>query len=336
LDHLEWDEILLKSQDFSFFHTLSWAKTLVESYGFRPLYFAWQRTGKLLFLMPFMEITSILTGKRGVSLPFTDFCHPFSALEISPEMAVKSVIDFGRANRWKYAEWHGLETFNEQAIPSESYLSHDVDLKKSEAQIFSSLRESNQRNIRKATRAGLTVRADSSLESLGNFYRLNCLTRRRHQLPPQPYAFFLNLYKHILSRAMGLVITVAHSGHVVASGIFFHFGKVATYKYGASDSRFFSFRPNNLVIWEAMRIYAQRGYERLDLGRTELDNLGLIQFKRMWGGNERLVHYYRYDLCQGCFIKKRVVNVKILHGLASRLPVFALRIVGRVLYRHMG
>ena len=71
-----WDDILLRTPGSSFFQTSAWARVLAESYGYTPLYFTVIEDGQFEALVPLMEVNSILTGKRGVSLPFTDFCDP--------------------------------------------------------------------------------------------------------------------------------------------------------------------------------------------------------------------------------------------------------------------
>jgi len=73
----EWDNFLLENRDFSFFHSSAWAKVLKASYGYDPIYFVSIAAGQLCLLVPFMNIVSPLTGRRGVSLPFTDRCAPF-------------------------------------------------------------------------------------------------------------------------------------------------------------------------------------------------------------------------------------------------------------------
>ena len=71
-----WDELLLTQPESTFFHSSHWARVLYDTYGYKPLYFTVRDNDKLSALVPVMEIDSFLTGKRGVSLPFTDFCEP--------------------------------------------------------------------------------------------------------------------------------------------------------------------------------------------------------------------------------------------------------------------
>jgi len=49
-------------------------RVLRETYGHVPLYAARFAGGQLEGLLPLMEVSSPFTGRRGVSLPFTDFC----------------------------------------------------------------------------------------------------------------------------------------------------------------------------------------------------------------------------------------------------------------------
>ena len=46
----------------------------------------------------------------------------------------------------------------------------------------------------------MTVEILQSVEAVRIFYSLQCQTRKKHGLPPQPFKFFLNIHKHILSQ----------------------------------------------------------------------------------------------------------------------------------------
>ncbi len=66
-----WDQLMLKTDSCSFFHTSHWARVLNESYNYTPVYFtAINDTGGISALIPCMEVNSRITGKRGVSIPF--------------------------------------------------------------------------------------------------------------------------------------------------------------------------------------------------------------------------------------------------------------------------
>ena len=335
IDYPGWDELLLSSGDDSFFHSSSWASVLKQSYGYKPVYLSRIEEDRLILLMPMMEIASVLTGKRGVSLPFTDHCNPLAPDIVSLGKLVKSAIDYGSRAKWASVEMRIAGDLISGAASVESYLTHAIDLDRSEPELFSRLNESNRRNIRKGLKDGVSIVFDRTRESLEAFYRLHCRTRRRHGLPPQPFVFFRNVRDHVLSKDRGMIISALCSGDVIGSAVFFHFGKKAIFKYGASDGRFLGHRPNNLVIWEAIKWYQRRGFKNLSLGRTEPDNLGLLRFKRLWGAAESVIRYYRYDLKKtgrGRFLKKSNLPSKLFSGT----PVGVLRLIGRLFYKHIG
>jgi hypothetical protein len=72
LQHPGWDALLSSREDCSFFQSSAWARVLHDTYGHRPLYLCRISNSRLEALLPLMEVSSWCTGKRGVSLPFTD------------------------------------------------------------------------------------------------------------------------------------------------------------------------------------------------------------------------------------------------------------------------
>ena len=72
-----WFEFLALQADATVFHHPLWSICLSESYRYRPFVIVMKDSeGKIVGGLPVMEIDSWLTGKRWVSLPFTDHCSP--------------------------------------------------------------------------------------------------------------------------------------------------------------------------------------------------------------------------------------------------------------------
>ena len=336
LDIPNWDDLVLATGKASFFHSSAWARVLHESYGYKPLYFASFENGKLASLMPFMEVNSWLTGKRGVSLPFSDQVPVIAPDKMIFEDLVNSVTDYGNKAGWKYIEWRDGTLFPAEVNASESHYTHERSLSKSEKELFSGLRDSTRRSIKKAGKAAVSVEISQSLDSIKCFYRLNCITRKRHGLPPQPLSFFEKIFEHVISKGYGIVVSAVHSGEAIASSVFFHFGKSAIYKYGASDMAHQDLRPNNLVMWEAIKWFREKGLETFNFGRTEPENEGLLQFKRGWGAEEDLLKYYRYDLKKKSFQREHGSVNGLMNKVFTLSPVGLLRLLGSLLYKHAG
>src|SRR4029077_9431508 len=146
----------------------------------------------------FCRISSWLTGRRMVSLPFADHCEPL----LESDEASKELIDFLRSsikeNRWKYIEIRPRSSTLLAQVSSQekgsAFCFHVIDLNAPVEDLFRSLQKSSmQRSIRRAEREGLVCEQGRSEALLSNFYGLMLKTRRRHKLPPQPISWFRNL-----------------------------------------------------------------------------------------------------------------------------------------------
>lgn len=333
----DWDANLRKFSEATFFHTAAWARVLSSSYGYRPLYLAGGGAGRLTSVLPLMEIDSWLTGKRGVSLPFTDECEPLG-VEGNPE-AFKCLFDNarvqGRIRHWKFLECRGGHALLGNAPVSKSYFSHRLRLHANEAALFSGVDSSVRRAIRKAEQKKLSVEFSQSLEAVRIFYGLFCKTRQRHGVPPQPFSFFANIQRHVLEKKLGWVVLAYHEGQPVAGAVFFHFGQSVLFKFGASDENFQNLRANNLVMWEAIRRYAREGFTSLDFGRTSIAHEGLRRFKQRWGTEEQKIDYVRYDIRKDRFVENPHDDNGSLHSLYRFVPVLFSRVIGFLLYKHI-
>jgi lipid II:glycine glycyltransferase (peptidoglycan interpeptide bridge formation enzyme) len=176
----------------------------------------------------------------------------------------------------------------------------------------------------------------TSVESVREFYRLNCLTRREHGLPPQPYYFFKKIYEHIISKNLGIVVLAEYKNKNIAGAVYFHFGDKAIYKYGASEKKYQHLRANNLVMWKAIKWHSQNGYKSFCFGRTEPENKGLKQFKSGWGAKESRIFYYIYDLSKGAFVQNSSRVTGFHNKIFSHMPIPLLKMSGSLLYKHMG
>ena len=335
LNYPNYNALLLERDDSLFFHSANWAQVLNRTYKYQPLYFSIVSNGNLTALLTLMGIKSPLTGNRAVSLPFTDFCYPISSESKDFETLFDNAIVYGRKAKWKTLEIRGETCHLMNVSPFALYYLHELKLNSSKKNIFSKFRSSTRRNILKAEKKGVTANVCYSWESLREFYRLHCSTRKRHGIPPQPLYFFEAIYKHIISPGNGLVVLSHYNSKPIAGAVYFHFGQNVIYKYGASNRKFLHLRANNLVMWTAIKWYVQNGFQIFSFGRTAPTNTGLLQFKRGWGTDERTIRYFKYDLLRKRFVKEKPEK-QIIHFLFRRLPLPLLSLTGRLLYKHVG
>jgi hypothetical protein len=310
---------------------------LNEAYGYEPVYFIVIENGRIAALIPVMEVRSMVTGQRGVSLPFSDYSDPLLAPGMQLKDAIHTVRLFGKQRGWKFFELRDANDLGPDIEPSSCFYGHIVSLSPDEKKLFSNFRSNTKRNIQKAMQENVKTEISQSLESVREYYRLHCLTRRWYGLPPQPFHFFKKIHEYILSREMGFVILASHRRKYIAGAIYFHLGEAALYKYGASDRTYQHLRANNLVMWEAIKWYAQNGFKSLCFGRTDMNNAGLLQYKSGWGARERMIKYYRYDLQKEFFVRQASLPANgSLNKILRKMPIPCLTLIGALSYRHVG
>lgn len=335
IEYSGWNELLLSNENYSFFHTSGWAKVISESYNYEPLYFAKIDNSELTELIPIMSIKSFLTGRRGVSLPFTDYCPIITFKRDHLKELFKAITKYGEKTKWKTIEFrsNGINLLDKTS--SLYYYRHELKLEKNYQEIIAKFRKSTKRNIKKAIKEGVKVKMFNTLESVIKFYRLNTLTRRYHGLPPQPYSFFKKLYEHIISVKKGFVALAFYQNKVIAGNIYLCFGKKAIYKYGASKRSYQHLRANNLIMWESIKWLAENEFDSLCFGITDPKNQGLLQFKRGWNTREEAVSYYKYNIVKDCFVTEKP-RFNLSYNSFRYMPTPILQIAGKILYRHVG
>ena len=329
-----WNSLVMGHPRGSFFHCSAWAQTLQGAYNFTPVYFTAGDAEGSSAILPLMEVDSWLTGRRGIALPFTDDCEPLYSDAATVQRLIQAALKFGRARGWKSVEWRGGREIFGETQTSLSFYGHCLELVEDEDRMFARLESSVRRAIRKAEKSGVKVTISRTLEAMKVFYSLQCKTRRKHGLPPQPFAFFQNIFEHILSKNLGMIAIASSQQHPIAASVYFQLGSRAVYKYGASDESCQHLRGPNAVMWEAIKWHARNGAKTLHLGRTSIGNEGLRKFKLGWGAEENKIEYFKYDMRNERFITETDESTGWYNRVFKLLPTGLSRLIGALLYRH--
>jgi CelD/BcsL family acetyltransferase involved in cellulose biosynthesis len=330
-----WDHQVEDLPGATFFHGAAWARVLADTYGYKPVYLRQRAGARMTALLPLMDVASWLTGRRGVSVPFADEAAPLCPDQGAFDALYAAAEAEGRRRRWKHLECRGGRPWFGPVQPSISFIGHELDLRAGSEALFAGCSSAARRAVRKAEQARVAIEFSTGIEGVRAFHALLGPTRRRHGVPPQPWAFFAQIHRHVIAPGQGFTVLARSGSTPIAGAMFFHFGKSALFKFGASDDRFQELRPNNLVMWSALRHFADRGFHRLDLGRTAPTNAGLRQFKRSWGTREYPIEYVRRALPRGRYLTTRDRAAGWPTRAMAALPLPLFKFVGSLLYQHL-
>ena len=284
-----WDPFLRSHPRASVIHSAAWLTALASTYGFDPItYTTSPPDAPLANGAVFCRVTSWLTGRRLVSVPFADECHLLIDAPEDRDELIRALEEKAASERLAYVELRSQETDSLQRAgwqARSSFRLHALDLQRPLDELFRATHKTCIQNaIRRAERAQLQYEEGASDELLRAFYRLLIVTRRRHGIPPQPIEWFRNLRECLGER---LKIRIASHGEQPIAGIVtLHWGDTMLYKYGCSDAAYHNLGGMAFLLWKGIQDAKALGARRFDFGRSDSDNAGLILFKDRWGKQE--------------------------------------------------
>lgn len=327
----------------NFYYQPSWLNLITSLYGYTaiPLTTTDSR-GRLSGFLPLCYLSSPLTGRRLVSLPFSDHCPLLATDEASANDLIRQAIQLAEKKQVRYLE---LRAGQNEVLAQRSDLAANnlyanwlIPLDVDAEVAWLRLRQGARRKIRKARSLGVQVRIAERREDMLSYYRLHLLTRtKKHGMPSQPLAFFLRLWDTFAPDGTLHLELAEYKGEVVAAHITTFFGNTARYMYGASDDRYSDLGAGYLLTWEEIAWGCQHGYQTLDLGRTSYGNAGLTQYKRSWGAIEDPCPYYYYPTVHGLAATSETSRkYQMLTRCWQKLPLQLSGPLGGYLYRHLG
>jgi hypothetical protein len=332
-----WDDLVASHPRASVFHARGWLKALARTYGYRPFVLtSTPDEGPLSSGIAFCAVTSWLTGARLVSLPFADHAEPLLGGADDESEAEDWIRELGSQGRWKYVELRPIAWGRRADSPlviGPSFWLHTLDLRPPLQELAHNMhKDCIRRRIQHAQQMSLEYERGSSDALLQAFYRLLVITRKRHRLLPQPYSWFQNLIKEFCPRPE---IRVARKDGVAVAAIFTlrHRGSVV-YKYGCSDERLHRLAGMPFLFWKLIEESKAEGAVQIDLGRTEPENRGLIEFKDRLGASKCPISYLRHPRFEET-VNLDSPRVAAVRRVFSTLPSGISSGLGKLVYRHM-
>ena len=331
-----WRLFLERHPHATVFHTPEWLTALQRTYGYEPAALTTAAPGESLSNgLVFCRVKSWLTGRRTTSLPFSDHCEPLVESPDVLERLLEGLKQDRRASRVRYVEIRPSSPPGE--IPAgfskaDTFCLHQLSLLPSLEEIFGGFhKDCVQRKIRRAERDALRHEEGRSESLIEQFYSLLVLTRRRQRLLPQPRIWFRNLVA-----CMGDMLKIrlaSKDSNPVAAMLTLQYRDTLVYKYGCSDKTFSHLGGMQFLFWNAIQEGRNSGLCRMDLGRSDWDNPGLLTFKDRLGATRSVLEYWRYGA-------PRVSThggwqSRIAQRIFQHLPNNWLPVAGSLVYRHL-
>jgi hypothetical protein len=276
------------------FSSSRWLEVLRGEYDFP--FFAVTKTVDVnnLPLLIFSVVEDIF-GKRVLSLPFSDYVAT-GLPEEELRQAVACIISAypGIPVTLKLLGEHDGLLKSGFAVIRRGFC-HRIRLDCPVDDLWGKSSHAFKKGVKKAERSGVSFVVKNNEEGVDQFYHLlTRLRREKYRILPQPKSFYQTLFSRFVQPGYGDICMTMLGDKPVGAAFILRSGNGIYDKMGVSDLDHLDLRPNNLLLWEVMKMGHSRGAQFLDMGLTQADNEGLVRFKESLGGDSEPVTYYRY------------------------------------------
>jgi len=273
LEQVNWEE-LDSFGDRIVFQTLPWLRFLEKTQSAEPVIAAIEQSGE-----PKGYFTGLIVRKYGVKIlgsPFRGWSTSYMGFNLSPDIPRREVLKALPSFVFDQLKCHHFEIVD-RYIREEDYVglgytpvlyrTFEIDLTKSEEELFDSMKSACRRCIRKAKKNGVYIEEAQDMEFADDYYDQLCDVFAKQSLVPKyPKPLVQVMIKHLLPTGNLLMLRArSEDGLCIGTGIFPAFNDTMIFWGGASWRKHQILRPNESIMWYAMRYWKSRCIKKFDI-----------------------------------------------------------------------
>jgi hypothetical protein len=190
----------------------------------------------------------------------------------------------------------------------------EINIEKGRENILKSMKPTTKNKVRQAIKNGLNIQFYNkpALENIQKFYEIYSETMNR--LETSDYykfslEYFVNTFNLLKENAE--IAFVFYYDKIISSSIFLLSNKLVHYHLSGSLNEYKSYRPNNLMLYEAALRYKTMGKKCFHLGGGYIGNDSLFKFKKGFNKNSLLDFYIGTKINNKDIYEKSVKEWKI-------------------------
>jgi serine/alanine adding enzyme len=333
-DASRWDEYVSRAAGASLYHLHGWRDVIAETFGHRTFYLAASsRAGRLVGVLPLIELRSAFFGGMLVSLPFFNYGGICADNETARDALLNAAISRARQRRVDFLELrHDAPSFADLPVKTSKVSMRRVLPDSSDA-LWKELGSKLRNQVQRPRKEGLTAIVGRG-ELLDDFFRVFSVNMRDLGTPVYSRRFFRNVMTRFPDRTW--IAAVYLHGTPVAAGFLSGFRARLEIPWASSLKSFSRLSPNMLLYWTCLEFACRSGYREFDFGRSSVDS-GTFKFKAQWGAQPHPL-YWHYWLPEGAPLPNlSPTNGKYRAAIAvwQRLPVSLTRWLGPGIVKYL-
>ena len=280
-----WDSFV-KEASGTYCHLFGWKQVFEQTYGLQTHYLVIRSSEVWLGVLPLAVMPRLPGGARkAVSLPYCNYGGLLVADGIDDAPIKAAAIDYLASLGIDKIEFRDIAPGTADA----GEVTMVVALPKSPGLLWKQIGDKARNQIRKAQKAGLTLRWGG--DQGDELYAIYARNMGRLGTPVHSPKFIKAILSSLGEQAD--VLTVRHEEQAIGAMLVIKQGDAWSDPMASCLAEFNRLNPNMLLYWEALRAACDAGAKTFDFGRSQKDS-GTYRFKRQWGANEVTLHYHSY------------------------------------------
>jgi len=308
-----WRRFVLEHPQGNIFHTPEMFQVFARTKGYRPeLWAATDPSGQILALMLPVQIT------LGGSLPAflttravvfgSVLCEPGAAGEDGLAVLLRT---YARevGHKVLFTELRNMSdlsreqpVLNDCGFVSEDHLDYLIDLDRPSEDVFHGIAPRTRTYIRREIRSGeVIVKEGTEAEDVAVCYGLLSRTYAAARVPFADRSLFESIFDVLYPLGMVKFLIARVGDACVATSVELVYKDTIYGWYRGSNRDYATSKPNELLVWHALKWGADNGYRQYDFGGAgkPAEVYGVRDFKAKFGGS--LVNYGRNSFVHAPF-----------------------------------
>ena len=286
--NVQW-EALDQFQDRSVFQTKAWLEFIKESQSAYPIIVAIKESNEVLGYF-----SGLIVRKLGVKIlgsPFSGWTTTYMGFNLYPGTKITKIMEEFSTFAFKTLGCRVIQIserrlsdldFNNTSFSVINYRNLEIDLTKTLEELFHAMTPAKRRNIKKAEKSHIIVEEASDSGFAEDYYaQLIEVFGKKSLKPTYDIERVKSLIKHVHPSGNLLLLRARKpdNGRCIATAIFPAFNDTMIFWGGASWREFQYLRPNEYLMWYAMKYWKARGIKTFNLG-------GWADYKKQYGGEQ--------------------------------------------------
>lgn len=321
-----WNAFVAHHPDGSFYHRFEWREVNRACFGHQSVYLAAIEEGRIVGVLPIVQLKSRLFGNIACSMPFVNYGGPCA----DSEAIAQRLLDEAErvVERWqaKYLELRSRTYLGPRYPSSDHKVSMMVDLDPDPEKLWHAFKTGHRQDIRKGQKNGFEATFGGP-ELLDDFYALLSESWRDLGTPIYAKSYFETIVK-TFGPAIRIVL-VRRGDMPVATAFDGLHGDTVDGMWLAQRAAFRNQNAGYVLYWELIRQACIAGHTRFHLGRSTAHSGGEV-FKKKWNAQTKPLHWHYILRSSRSMPELNVQNPKYRLAIEAwrRLPVGLTQMVG--------